>query len=255
MNRRQFFLSGLPSITLGAATSQSGTQLSGTQAFVLVHGAWHGGWCWTKVTKILRKEGFDVYTPTLTGLGERSHLLRPEIDLETHVTDVVSLLEFEDLHHVHLVGHSYGGMVISGVAERAASRLKTLTFLDAFLPDDQKALVEYVPKNDVFTTEWKLKPFGDAQAFGVVDPSDAAWVNKRLVEHPAKTFTQKIKVTENSLDKGFILTSEAPWFLEAAERAKKRGFRFARLQDAGHDAMITRPGELAKTLIQFGKND
>src|ERR671931_2929437 len=94
--------------------------------FVLVHGAWHGGWCWIKVSRLLTDAANIVYTPTLTGLGERAHLARPEIDLETHVQDVVAVLENEELRNVVLVGHSYGGMVISGVATRAKTRIARL---------------------------------------------------------------------------------------------------------------------------------
>ena len=91
--------------------------------FVLVHGAWHGGWCWKKVTPLLRAAGYPVFTPTLTGLGERSHLISPAVDLTVHTQDIVAVLDYEDLHDVVLVGHSYGGMVITGVAEKAAEHL------------------------------------------------------------------------------------------------------------------------------------
>ena len=107
--------------------------------FVLVHGAWHGGWCWSRVAPLLRGAGYPVFAPTLTGLGERLHLLTPQVDLDTHVRDITSLLDYEDLHNVILVGHSYGGMVISGVAETAGTRLAQLVYLDAFLPEDGKA--------------------------------------------------------------------------------------------------------------------
>jgi pimeloyl-ACP methyl ester carboxylesterase len=96
--------------------------------YVLVHGAWHGGWCWAKVARLLRDAAQDVYTPTLTGLGERAHLARPEVDLETHIQDVVAVLEREELRQVTLVGHSYGGMVITGVAARAAVRISHLVY-------------------------------------------------------------------------------------------------------------------------------
>src|SRR3954463_3590774 len=91
--------------------------------FVLVHGAWHGGWCWKKLTPLLCAAGHTIYTPPLTGVGERAHLLTPDIGLDTHITDIVNVLEYEDLREIVLVGHSYGGMVIAGVAERVPHRL------------------------------------------------------------------------------------------------------------------------------------
>jgi len=118
----------------------AGTRRKST--YVLVHGAWHGGWCWKKVAPALRAAGHVVYTPTLTGLGERAHLANPAIDLATHVADVVNLLEAEELDKVVLVGHSYGGMVVTGVADRAADRIGRLVYLDAANPKDGQSLVD-----------------------------------------------------------------------------------------------------------------
>src|SRR5438128_128006 len=101
--------------------------------FVLVHGAWHGGWCWKRVTPLLRAAGHEVYATTLTGLGERVHLASPNVGLALHVQDVVGVLEYEDLRDVILVGHSYGGIVISGVADRVPERLRHLVYLDALV--------------------------------------------------------------------------------------------------------------------------
>ena len=109
---------------------------SARKTFVLVHGAWHGAWCWRRVSDLLEGKGHKVFTPTLTGLGERSHLLRQGIDVSTHVTDVVNLMKWERLSDVVLCGHSYGGMVVSGVAEQMADKIGSIVFLDAFVPDD-----------------------------------------------------------------------------------------------------------------------
>src|SRR6202790_2354862 len=103
-------------------------------AFVLVHGAWHGGWCWQRVADRLRGGGHTVFTPTLTGLGERSHLLRAGIELKTHITDVVNVMKWERLQNVVLCGPSYGSFVISVIAEQMASAIRSIVFLDAFVP-------------------------------------------------------------------------------------------------------------------------
>src|SRR5271157_4782762 len=110
--------------------------------FVLVHGAWHGGWCWRRVADRLRLDGHAVFTPMLTGLGERSHLLRPGIDLATHVADIVSVMRWEQLSEVVLCGHSYGGFVISGVAEMTLTRIRSIVFLDAFLPANSDTILK-----------------------------------------------------------------------------------------------------------------
>src|SRR5580700_4446867 len=109
-------------------------RISMAYTFVLVHGAWHGGWCWQRVAERLRSGGHAVFTPTLTGLGERSHLLRAGIDLKTHIADVVNVMKWEGLSDVVLCGHSYGGFVISGVAEQMAPAIRSIVFLDAFVP-------------------------------------------------------------------------------------------------------------------------
>jgi pimeloyl-ACP methyl ester carboxylesterase len=113
-------------------------------AFVLVHGGWHGGWCWRFVAAALRRADHDVYTPSLTGLGDRAHLARPGIDLELHIQDVVAVLEMEDLREVVLLGHSYGGMVVTGVADRCTARISKLVYLDAFVPENGKCALDYI---------------------------------------------------------------------------------------------------------------
>ena len=111
---------------------------------MLVHPAWFGGWCWSKVTPGLRAQGYMVHAPTLTGLGERAHLARPEVALATHVEDVVNVLQYEDLNRVVLVGNSSGGMVITGVADQVPERIAQLVYLDAFVPQDGQSLLDMV---------------------------------------------------------------------------------------------------------------
>ena len=216
---------------------------------VLVHGAWHGGWCWTRVSPLLRAAGHTVFTPTLTGLGERSHLLTRDVDLDTHITDIVQVLEFEDLENVTLVGHSYGGMVITGVADRASDRISQLVYLDAMLPDNGKAITDYSQRKYAPITEdsWH-DPAGEPQEYGVMEARDVAWVRKRLTDMPRKCMTQSLRLsgdTSHRIKGAYILCSTRPFAGEAAQRAKQRGYRYRELLSAGHDAMVTQPRELA----------
>ena len=127
--------------------------------FVLVHGAWIGGWCWRPNAQALRRAGHEVFTPTLTGLGERSHLMNPSINLDTHITDVVNVIKYEELSDVILVGHSYGGMVVTGVADKLPEKIASLVYLDAFVPENGQSLAELAPpdrnRKPPATTLWR----------------------------------------------------------------------------------------------------
>lgn len=246
------------SILLAAAISPAAL-LTSTGAYaasrgapvVLVHGAWHAGWCWKKLLPRLRAAGREVFTPTLTGLGERVHLLNPSIDLNTHISDVVAMLEYEDLNGVVLVGHSYGGMVISGVAEKASARLSHLVFLDAFLPEDGKSLRDYAPVPPTREDGWRIPVPGGPRDFGVTNEDDIAWVQRRLGDQPLLTFTQPVALSADRIPRTYIQCTEAPFFAEAATRAKAKGYRYNALLTAGHDAMITQPKELAQILLKI----
>jgi pimeloyl-ACP methyl ester carboxylesterase len=217
--------------------------------FVLVHGAWIGGWYWKKVTPLLRSAGHEVYTPTLTGLGERTHLFTPEVGLDTHIEDVVAILEFEDLRDVILVGHSYAGMVITGVAQRAAHRLSQLVYLDAFLPANGKSLNDYLPEPPR-GADGRIEPLDFSASFDVTNESDIAWMAPRLRHQPERCFSQPVEVsTSGVLRKTYIQNSRLPHFEEAAGRAKQEGFRFLEQISANHCPMITQPEELAKILL------
>jgi pimeloyl-ACP methyl ester carboxylesterase len=224
--------------------------------FVLVHGAWHGGWCWKKLTPLLRAAGHQVFTPTLTGSGERAHSLGRELDLDSHIKDITSVLEYEDLQRVVLVGHSYGGMVIAGVAEAIGARVAQLVFLDAFLPESGKSVSDYAPMLPTRDDGWRVPPLATARDFGVSDETDIAWVDSRLGDHPQRTLTQPIQLASQryeSLPKTFIQLTESPWFVEAAERAKRQGFRSYELLSGGHDAMISQPRELSQILLEVAQ--
>ena len=227
--------------------------------FVLVHGAWHGGWCWAKVARLLRDAGHEVYTPTLTGLGERAHLARPEVDLELHVQDLVAMLEAEELRQVTLVGHSYAGFVITGVAARAAGRIGELVYLDAFVPDAGKSLLDYLGDRAAALREavqahgegWKLAPFSP-ERFGVTSQRDTEWLTKHLVPQPFRTFEQPLPAAGgDKLKRTYVYCSKPATgaFDQFAERLRDdRKWTFHELK-TGHDAMVTAPGDVAKILM------
>jgi pimeloyl-ACP methyl ester carboxylesterase len=148
MGRRTFLGAGtVGAVAAALSSSQTAVAQAGGESkapIVLVHGAWHGGWCWKRVAPKLRAAGHDVFTPTLTGVGERVHLAGLGVNLDTHITDVLNVLEVEELSDVVLVGHSYAGMVVTGVADRVGGKLRSLIYLDAFVPGDGRNMIDYV---------------------------------------------------------------------------------------------------------------
>jgi pimeloyl-ACP methyl ester carboxylesterase len=232
--------------------------------YVLVHGGGHGGWCYGPVARRLRAAGHDVHAPTLTGLGERSHLLRADIDLDFHIRDVVQVLHFENLRDVILVGHSYGGMVITGVADRAADRVGKLVYLDAANPVNGQSLVDVAgpvilgvrPDGAVVDgVELVLLPFPEAGLFyGVTDPDDVAWMADRLTGHPWQCFEQPLELMNEaalwSIPQYHIVCTStlATRDAELMNQARTAG----RLWDidTGHDLMITEPDAVAEALLR-----
>jgi pimeloyl-ACP methyl ester carboxylesterase len=189
---------GVAGVGLMAMTDQTTAQAqTGGKTFVLVHGAWHGGWCWRRVSDLLEKKGHKVFAPTMTGLGERSHLIGGKIDLATHVTDIVNVIKWESLNDIVLVGHSYGGVVISGVAEQMREAIGSIVFLDAFLPanGDSLATKASQPVREAIAGlvekgETAMKPV-PAAVFRV-NEKDRAWVDAMCTPQPLGTFTDKI---------------------------------------------------------------
>ncbi len=241
---------------------------------MLVHGAWGGGWYWKKLLPLLRLEGHEVYAPTLTGVGDRVHLAHPEIGLGTHVEDVVNLLVYEDLSDVILVGHSYGGMVISGVAERVPERLAHLVYLDAFVPEDGQALIDLIPaERRVHVHEqaeaegdgWRAPRFGAAswqqvvrEVFHVNDDRDVAWLVPRFTPQPLKTMTEAVRCCNEaarSLPRTFIRCSsyDPSAFAQFGERYRRpeSGWRYRELA-TWHMCMVTMPRELSELLLEVG---
>jgi len=231
--------------------------------FVLVHGAWHGGWCWVRVADRLRRDGHRVETPTLTGLGERAHLLNPDINLGTHITDVIAAIEAEELRGVVLCGHSYGGSVITGVADRIPERLRAVVYLDAFIPEDGQSMKDMVPPQSGARMAALVKEKGEgwwvpprsAESFQVAASADRDWVNRRCVPHPFATMTQPLRLTGagNSVaTKVYIRAAkyDASPFGPFAERARNDpAWRYEEIA-CGHDVMVDAPNELAAVLIR-----
>ncbi|HMH18890.1 MAG TPA: alpha/beta hydrolase family protein [Burkholderiales bacterium] len=227
--------------------------------YVLVHGAWHGGWCWKKVVPALRAAGHAVYTPTLTGLGERAHLANPAIDLAMHIADVVNLLEAEELEKVVLVGHSYGGMVITGVADRAASRLRRVVYLDAFLPENGRCLLDYLqPDRRTIIKQGEMGGFVDPlplKIFGIDEVEDVAWVLRHEMRQSYRTFAQPIHFTGKGgadLPRTYVHCTHPPTgsFDQFAARVREDpAWKFHELK-TGHDCMITDPKSVIRILLE-----
>ena len=232
--------------------------------YVLVHGGAHGGWCYRDVARRLRAAGHDVFTPTLTGLGERAHLLSPDVDLDTHIADVVAVLHYEDLRDVILVGHSYGGMVITGAADRAADRVGHLVYLDSVNPADGESLAVLAAPlmraaraqaRVVDGVELVLFPGTEPLPhYGVTDPDAIAWMSERLTPHPFATFAQPLRLDDEAAlatipQTQIVCTSTLagrdPARLEPA-RAAGRVWDV----DTGHDLMITEPDAVAGLLLR-----
>ena len=236
--------------------------------FVLVHGAWHGGWCWRDTAQALRAAGHTVYTPTLSGVGERAHQSAENITLETHVRDVCGVFEAEELNDAILCGHSYGGMVITGVADRLPGRIRALVYLDAFVPEHGQSLNALLPialaveVAAVFLGAFHSSAAVDhcglaapipAEMFGI-KPENRAWVDRRCVGQPLATFEMPLLLTGAGAavsNRLFILADAwdpSPFRHFAAKLAGQPGWRIAKLPSS-HDVMVDMPQELAAELM------
>jgi pimeloyl-ACP methyl ester carboxylesterase len=193
-------------------------QPENAKTFILVHGAWHGGWAWRRVVDALRARGHNVFAPTLTGLGERAHLLRPGINLSLHIADVLGVIKYEQLRGFVLVGHSYGGCVISGIGEAMPGAIDSIVFLDAFIPDNGDSTLDLVqpPVQDVIRAALArgeiTVPVRDAAAFKV-NEKDRAWVDSLATPQPIATMTEKLTLTgarERIAKKTYIRASGYP---------------------------------------------
>jgi pimeloyl-ACP methyl ester carboxylesterase len=229
------------------------------KTFVLVHGAWHGGWCWKRVADRLRQRGHTVFTPTMTGLGERSHLISKEVTLSTHIADIANTIEWENLTDIVLVAHSYGGLIASGVAERLHSRIGSIVFLDAFLPEDGETLLQ--KSSPVFVDAInRAMAVGDSgikappsAAFGIA-PEDRSWVDSKTTPQPVGTYTEKAVYTggrEKIAQRSYIraLQYKSATFDNNVAKLRAQGTWQIHEMNCGHDVMVIAPEQLTTLLL------
>jgi pimeloyl-ACP methyl ester carboxylesterase len=238
--------------------------------FVLVHGAWHGGWCWRDTAKALRGAGHTVHTPTHTGVGQRFHLSSESNTLETHIRDVIGCIESEELENVILCGHSYGGMVITGVADRLGDRIRALAYLDAFVPqhgDSLNGLIEKALPPEVAAVflggfrgaaleghSGMMQPI-PAEAFNV-NPAKRAWVDRRCVPQALATFEMPLLLkggANASAKRVYILADgwdPSPFRHFAAQCGGQSSWEVVKMP-CGHDVMVDMPEELAAQLLRL----
>jgi pimeloyl-ACP methyl ester carboxylesterase len=239
---------------------------------VLVHPAWMGGWCWRKVVPLLAAAGHDVRTPTLTGLGERTHLAHPAVDLQTHIEDVVQVLTFEDLYDVVLLGTSSSGMVITGVGDRVPDRIAQLVYLDAFVPGDGQSVLDLLPPDRRQAMEALVEQEGDGwllprfaappwdrfvpESWQVTDPADLAWMLARLRPTPFGHFSTAVRRTNEvaeRLSRTYVRCTRwpHPGFDRFAENADGAPSWRLRLLDASHLCYVTSPAALGNMLLEL----
>ena len=253
----------LPSGGLGPAVERHGAGNQERSAvhdatFVLVHGAWHGGWCYSRVARLLRDKGYEVLTPTLTGLGERCHLRSPAVNASTHVQDVLNTIAFEGLDDIVLAGHSYGGQVITAVADAVPDKIKALVYLDAFVGEDGKSIfdmdapsataayIDAAQSNGGYT----VPPLPSA-VFGV-NAADQAWVDARCTPGSLATWCERLSLTgRHKLVANRTYVFATRWngpFRPIYERVRAEGGWRTHEFDCGHDVMIDMPQQTADIL-------
>jgi pimeloyl-ACP methyl ester carboxylesterase len=238
--------------------------VSDKPVFLLVHGGRHGGWCWRRVARALGQGGHEVHSPTLTGLGERAHLLSRDIGLATHVADVTAVFEYEDLRDVILVAHSYGGVVAAGAMEQVHERVRRLVLLDAHLPRSGQSVFDVIGAERAASMMavcerdgegWYL-PAGDASYWGVSDPADVAWANSKVTAQPIRTYQDHLESAERArahpstyieCSASALPGAEVEWHRARSRTGPRHQFR---VLDAPHDAMITHPRQVADLLLE-----
>ena len=230
---------------------------SSAKTFLVCHGAWSAGWAWKKMHPLMQAAGHRLVTPSYTGLGDRVHLANPSIDLETHIEDVLNVIQYEDLRDIVLLGHSYGGMVATGVADRVRDRVAQLVYLDAFVPRDGQSLFDLNESGRQHLQDaaksgdgWRVPPL---QTPPDSAPADVEWLTARRVHMPIKCFEAKLKLQngEPTLPRSYIYATRitpADTFGQFAKRAQgEAGWRFYAI-DASHSPNVTAPDALMALL-------
>jgi pimeloyl-ACP methyl ester carboxylesterase len=238
----------------------------GAKTYVLVHGAWHGGWCWRPVAEALRAQGHRVLTPTLTGLGERRHLLTRDITLDVFIADLVNVFEMDELQDVILVGHSFGGLAISGLADRMPDRVRHLVYLDSLILESGQSPFSVLPPDLVAARRRLVAEKGNGVAipvppvsdFGIPDDhASAAWVRRHLTPHPVNTYESALTLTYplgNGRPRTYIhCTAPAYAALQRLRQwvKQQQGWQWREIATC-HDAMVTAPSDLAQMLANIG---
>ena len=222
--------------------------------FVMVHGSWHGGWCWKRVVPFLTMKGHEVHTPTLSGCGEHAHTATRQLNLDAHIEDIRAHLFMHDLADVILVGHSYAGMVITGVVDVIPQRIARLVYFDAFVPragDTLAALLGMATIADSAGSAW-LTPAPSPAQLGVTLDVDSSWLAARLTAAPAGPAYSSLQLHTDAharVPKSYIRCREgSDRFQRYAEQARRAGWDYHEL-DAGHDAMISKPHATAEVML------
>jgi len=257
MKRRSFLAAGAGATVSGLSTTQA-ARAQGTGATVLVaHGAWSAGWVWRKMHPLMAASGHRLITPTYTGLGERAHLATPAVDLETHVQDMLGVIETEELKDFVLIAHSYGGMVGTAVADRVPDRIRKLVYLDAFVPRDGQSLLSFQPEAAQQAMRaavkagdgWRVQPNPPPPD---TSPEDATWINAHRMPHPFKCFDSPVMLRngDTRVPRAYIYCmrkNAGDTFGQFAERAKREKWAYHEI-DASHSPHVTAPQALAGLL-------
>ena len=254
LTRRELLKGGavLATGALTGAVMSGNLQAAGAPAtFVVAHGAWSAGWGWKKMHPLMTARGHRLLTPSYTGLGERAHLANANIDLDTHITDIVNVLVYEDLRDVVLVGHSYGGMVSTGVADRARDRVSRLIYIDAFVPEDGQSLFDLTGQNveqsrAAAQDRWRVAPM---PLPADTPHEDLPWLAARRMPHPIKTFEQPLRLTSGplTLPRHYVLCTKNEMFRPFYNKAKAAGWPVYEVASS-HNPHITVPTQLADLL-------
>lgn len=253
--RRELIATTIAAAALAAV--EPSTAQPRPKTFVLVHGGWGGGWVWRRVADALEKRGHKVFAPTLTGLGERSHLLTAQVTLATHIADVVNVMKWERLENVVLVGHSYAGVVISGVAEEMERSIASMVFLDAFLPEDGQSAADFVllpQMRTAIANRDVAVPPAPAAVFNVND-NDRAWVDAMHTPHPTATITDRVRLSgarDRIATKIYVLATLRPSPVVSAAYAKVKAAGTWRTYEvpSGHFVMLDMPDRLVEILLE-----